>query len=333
MPEYVSKFDIGCLCETKTENIPAIEFPNFDIFSLKQKSKAHGISIFVKKGLFPTIFKIENTKSKCILWVALGISLQNIQLIVGGVYIPGSSSKFSDVNDYDIISEDILFLNSKYGCPFVLLGDFNSRTGTLDDFQLQNDSKEILQNLGLEINRYNCDKKTDTNGRNLVSLCNDFNFGILNGRFGNDKKIGQFTCMKTIGQSSVDYIIVSTTLFPSVVDFIIDKYDSCMSDVHLPLCATIKIDNEFKKQNETVSQKYKTLEYKSTWKVEKKNEYQEAFSNEKISKLTEKLQNLSFSNDVTQEKIDSITSDLTNILLEPAKQVGICKKYPKKKQK
>ena len=333
MPEYVSKFDIGCLCETKTENIPAIEFPNFDIFSLKQKSKAHGISIFVKKGLFPTIFKIENTKSKCILWVALGISLQNVQLIVGGVYIPGSSSKFSDVNDYDIISEDILFLNSKYGCPFVLLGDFNSRTGTLDDFQLQNDSKEILQNLGLEINRYNCDKKTDTNGRNLVSLCNDFNFGILNGRFGNDKKIGQFTCMKTIGQSSVDYIIVSTTLFPSVVDFIIDKYDSCMSDVHLPLCATIKIDNEFKKQNETVSQKYKTLEYKSTWKVEKKNEYQEAFSNEKISKLTEKLQNLSFSNDVTQEKIDSITSDLTNILLEPAKQVGICKKYPKNRNK
>ena len=55
LPAYTSQFDVGCLTETKTENIPSIEFPNFEIFSKKQKSKAHGIAVFVKSGLFPTI--------------------------------------------------------------------------------------------------------------------------------------------------------------------------------------------------------------------------------------------------------------------------------------
>ena len=45
--------------------------------------------------------------------------------------------------------------------------------------------------------------------------------------------------------------------------------------------------------------------------------------------LTQELQNLSLLEDPTQEKIDLITSELTKILVEPAKQVGLCKKYSK----
>ena len=329
MPAYTSQFDIACLTETKTENIPSIEFPNFEIFSMKQKSKAHGIAVLIKSGLFPTIQKIENTKSKCILWLALGFSPQKIQLIVGGVYIPGSTSKFSDANDYDIISEDMFTLNSKYKCPFVLLGDFNSRTGKLDDFLLQNTTKENFQKLNIETKRYNSDEKIDSNGRNLINLCNDFNLGILNGRFGKDKNIGQFTCVKTIGQSVVDYIITSATLFPCVLDFYVDNFDNCMSDVHLPLCTTLKVENENKKQKEVFIQNYKPIEFKASWKIEKKVEYQQAFSNEKILSLTEKLESLSLSEHISQENIDFITTDMTNIIVEPAKQVGICKKYAK----
>ena len=197
---------------------------------------------------------------------------------------------------------------------FILLGDFNSRTGKLDDLLVQNDAKECLQNLGLDINRQNSDEKIDPQGRNLINLCNDLNFGILNGRFGNDKKTGQFTCIKTVGQSLVDYIIVSTSLFNSVENFYVDVYDSCMSDVHLPVCTTLKIENEFKKPNESVNIKYKNLEYRSTWKAEKKNDYQEAFSDQNISELTEKLQNLIFSENFSQEKIDAVASELHSVL-------------------
>ena len=319
LPAYISKFDIGCISETKTENIPNEKFPNFQIFSLKQKSKAHGLAVFVKNNLFSTVYKIENTKSKCVLWIALGSTSQKILLIVGGVYIPGPSSKFSNIHDYDIISEDIILLNQKYKCPFVLLGDFNSRTGNLDN---------LSQNNTIE-KRHSLDQKIDTHGRNLIALCNDFNFGILNGRFGNDKNIGQFTCMKTVGSSVVDYIIVSTSLFPFILDFYVDSYDSCMSDVHLPLVATIKIESELIKTNDCVGPKYETLKFRSTWENEKKKDFKEAFSNEKILALTEKLQNTTFLSELSQEKIDLVSKELTNILVEPAKQVGICKKYSK----
>ena len=73
--------------------------------------------------------------------------------------IPGESSKHVDRNDYDIICEDIVLLYAMYDCPFVLLGDFNSRTATLNDFASQTDMAAFLKNHGINTERYNCDKK------------------------------------------------------------------------------------------------------------------------------------------------------------------------------
>ena len=77
--------------------------------------------MLVKTGLFPYIQKMDKTKSKCILWVALGASHDVIYLIVGAVYIPCVSSIHNDVSDYDTISEDMVALHAKYNCPFLLL--------------------------------------------------------------------------------------------------------------------------------------------------------------------------------------------------------------------
>ena len=268
LPKYVSKFDIACLSETKIVNIPTTEFPGFDIFSMKQKSKVHGLAILVKKGLFPYIKKIEKTKSKCILWIVLGLSPQKIFLIVGAVYIPCRSSIHNDKSDYDIVCEDIVSLYAKYDCQFVLLGDFNSRTGKLDDFLSQNLVRQRFEDLGLETERYNCDIKVDSNGRSLINMCNDLNFCMLNGRAGQDKKVGQFTCVKSVGQSTVDYAITSSSLFPFISDFWIDEYDCCLSDVHLPVCMKLEIKQEMEKI-QVSDQKYENLQFKSTWKTEK----------------------------------------------------------------
>ena len=236
---------------------------------MRQKSKVHGLAMLVKTGLFPYIQKMDKTKSKCILWVALGASHNVIYLIVGAVYIPCVSSIHNDVSDYDTISEDMVALHAKYNCPFLLLGDCNSRTGKLDDFLSQNSVKQTFQSLGLETKRYNCDEKVDVNGRHLIDLCKDLNLCIVNGRFGQDNGVGQCTCVKTSGQSLVDYAIVSSSLFTSITDFYVDKFDSCMSDVHLPLCITLDVKTEAKKVHNFQDQKYDTLEYKSSWKNEK----------------------------------------------------------------
>lgn len=332
LPEFAANYNIVCFSETKLINIPSDEFPGFDIFTMKQKSKVHGLAILIKTGLFPFITKIKTTKSKCVLWIALGLSPQKIILVVGSIYIPCEGSIHNDPNDYPIICEDIVALYSKYDCPFVLLGDYNSRTGDLDDFLSQEINKQKFQDLGLETERYNCDKKVDSNGRSLIKMCNDLSLCILNGRFGSDRNVGQCTCVKSVGQSLIDYAIVSSSLFPSVSNFWIDEYDSCMSDVHLPVCFKINIEHQVKKSQQIFDQNFESLEFKSSWKNEKKSDYQQAFSPYKIFELNRKILSLNITA-INQETIDQLTSDLTEIIVEPSKQVGLCKKIKKKNKR
>ena len=106
-------------------------------------------------------------------------------------------------------------------------------------------------------------------------MCNDLNFGIVNGRFGSDQKIGQFTFIKpgNRGQSTVDYAITSSCLFPYILDFRIDPFDSCMSDIHLPLCLEVNFKKQAEHSPEETNQKYSSIKFKSSWKAEKKDEY------------------------------------------------------------
>ena len=111
--EYIKKYDIALFGETKLQRIPQTEFPDYDIFSMKQKTRLHGLSLLVKTGLFNYTKKINGT-SPCVLWVLFGSSERNLNFIVGSVYIPGYDSKFGDSNDFVLICEDILTLHEKW---------------------------------------------------------------------------------------------------------------------------------------------------------------------------------------------------------------------------
>ena len=130
--EYIKNHEIILFSETKLQRIPQSEFPGYDIFSLKQKTRLHGLSLLVKNDLFKFTKKL-NGISKCVLWVLFGNSERNLNFIVGSVYIPGYDSKFSDPSDFDKISEDFLNFQGKYSCPLILMGDFNARTSNLSD--------------------------------------------------------------------------------------------------------------------------------------------------------------------------------------------------------
>lgn len=336
MTTFISNFDIICLSETKLYNIPADEFSKFDIFSLKQKSSLHGLSVLIRSGLFPYTKKLNISKSKCILFILVGYSNSDFAFIVGSVYIPGEGSKFSDKNDYDIICEDITTLCTKFDCPIILIGDFNSRSGKLCDFYdpLENSSvyqqKKDLEASGIVTERHNCDKKVDTHGRNLIKLCRDLNLKIVNGRFGSDKGVGEFTCIKPTGKSVVDYCVVSDFLLPSISSFNIEPFDCCMSDVHVPITMDLKISKQEKNIPKTPNEKWENIKFKSTWKPESKADFQNCFEVNNIRQLSEQILNHQISVNTTQEDIDKLTLDLASIILEPAKQVGLCKKIKNK---
>ena len=54
--------------------------------------------------------------------------------MLGGVYIPGEGSRFYDYDLYERIENDIVNFKSLHSeAHLCLMGDFNSRTGLLDD--------------------------------------------------------------------------------------------------------------------------------------------------------------------------------------------------------
>ena len=42
---------------------------------------------------------------------------------------------------------------------------------------------------------------------------------IVNGRFGSDKALGDFTCLKNNGSSVIDFVVLSSILMPNILSF------------------------------------------------------------------------------------------------------------------
>ena len=71
--------------------------------------------------------------------------------------------------------------------------------------------------------------------KKIIELCKMPDQKIVNGRIGKDK-YGEYTCQTKKGQSTIYYAIMSIELFHKTNDFYIDTLDTCMSDVHCPVC-------------------------------------------------------------------------------------------------
>ena len=183
--------------------------------------------------------------------------------------------------------------------------------------------------------RFSKDKKVDTYGRNLVKMCKDLKLKILNGSFGSDDGIGNFTCHKknrnTLNESVVDYAIVSECMLSSIENFSVDTFDRCMSDVHSPICLNIKNVPFVKNTPNLPTENCERILFKPKWKPECKIEYQTAFVENDIMLLSEKILSQQLSPNPSKEEIEKIVTGLTSVIVTPAKQVGMCKKSGSKK--
>ena len=209
-----------------------------------------------------TIFEhstaIHDTKSQSILWLKVNKEVLGFDFIIGAMYLPHEGSKYHSNDIFDNLNDDLEMLNTNYNMPICLMGDSNARTGLCDDFididkhvaeltgiDITNedfcDMRYILNSKGICTGRYNCDTETNSNGDKLIECCRTFGLRIVNGRFGADKNIGNFTCFnKNNGRSVVDYVIMSDSLLPLITDFEVDTYDRCLSDVHCPVNVCLK---------------------------------------------------------------------------------------------
>lgn len=146
---------------------------------------------------------------------------------------------------------DCIALKSRYNAPLFVVGDFNSRTGVIDDFiegsgihnnegfdtscNLFRDvssTKDDLDCLGICIDRHNMDTCTNNNGHRLIDLCRCTDIRLVNGRFGIDRKVGRFTYHY---QSTIDYAIASPELMMGINNFYVNSLHK-----HSPICIVFK---------------------------------------------------------------------------------------------
>ncbi len=109
----------------------------------------------------------------------------------------------------------------------ILMGDFNSRTGDLNDYISGDASKHLPLSdsyiVDDELPRANCDTNINMLSKSLIELCASTNMRILNGRYTGDS-LGFYTCFKHNGSSTVDYIIASSNILHKVTSFRVEPY-------------------------------------------------------------------------------------------------------------
>ena len=167
----------------------------------------------------------------------------------GAIYLPPRSSYYNDIELFIRPEADILHLGIDDNM-FVLCGDFNAHVGIKSDVleidetvnkapgiipetnEVHN-TKNLLQNLDVDISRPNQDKlRIDDYGRRLMEICHHISICLLNGRAGEDKNVSKVT---TKLNTVVDYLIASPLIFQKLENFVVEDFDPSFSDVHCAL--------------------------------------------------------------------------------------------------
>ena len=91
------------------------------------------------------------------------------------------------------------------------------------------DHDNLVKN-NIPLTRFSEDKnRPNRYGHKLIELCQNCSMYIANSRIGSDLGVGKKTCKDSI---VVDYIIVSSHLFPVISDFNVLDFNPITSDVH-----------------------------------------------------------------------------------------------------
>ena len=182
-----------------------------------------------------------------------------------------------------------------------------------------------LSELGFITDRFNNDLMTNSSGLHLIDMCKSFDLNIVNGRFGDDKEIGDYTCYnKNGGRSTVDYAIVSNNIFENILNFNVDTFDNYLSDVHCPITLSLHavntnhIPNNVQQHDDEVtdSEGAPVINMSFKWSLDKATEFKRNISVSDVDTL--KLEGVKL--DPSQENIDIFCNKLCGVFIETGKK-------------
>lgn len=309
------------------------------------------VCILMKAVYCKYVTVITGMRSAFVQWVLVKKEAFGQGFVLGGAYFPHEASKYAQGDMFEDLLFDLIELNGQYDLPIILIGDFNARTGTLDDCGPPDDahvpkttcqdislfdSAHAISLLGIDLNRYSQDSIASHHGYQLIQCLRATDLRIVNGRFGSDTGIGRFTCTNANGQSVIDYMIMSTCLLPNVTSFEVDVLDKCLSDVHCPLPMNIA----FKRENphpDTVANSCDGSHQPlcgaagrpvlhTKWNCKMAELFEGSFDEASIRALTEELDKTTDNLHTTStDTLNELTGKLCETMLLPARAHGMCK--------
>ena len=263
------------------EAIDEMNIPGFHRLKFKNQLKnkrsntaPKGIVVFVKedkKNLFSPVI----TDNEDAIWIKMKkeISGEGQDIFIGTCYLNPSSGQ---QNDQKIakLSEDVVKLQDKG--MVIIQGDLNARTGGLEDAVTPDKSDEIFEINFRQPppNRNSQDDKLDPRGQELLDMCKSLDINIVNGRKTGDP-FGKYTCIKYNGNSIVDYVITSPTVYDKISLFKVGEFLPWLSD-HCPLYYTIEISKGCTNMGKECKKSKAPKRY--IWSEESKAKYLELIS-------------------------------------------------------
>ena len=336
--QWIYKYDIICLQETKTDETDVIEIPGYTIYMYNRQKlsryRSGGIALLVKNEISQFISVDTRSQSSLIKLFSISKDIYGSQnkdvnedLLCGIVYIPPQGSRYSHTDPYFELQNELLryCTGSKH---ILLLGDFNSRCGDLTDYlyidewfcdmfdleSMQIEEAEIYRNFELhniQLNRNNVDSTRNHYGKQLIDFCKSNYLFIWNGRIGCDAENPNLTCKNA---STIDYFLSTSYVFENVLDFQVEQFCDLFSDAHC--CITARIKTKSISCRPTTNEKDQTKNTSNltkTWDRNKANIFLENLNIDKVHEIDEKLNYYLESQICTQNNIDTITEDIASL--------------------
>ncbi len=218
-------------------NIPGYSRLHFinEIKNAKSNTAPRGIAVFAKENI-SEFFQLVKTENKDVIWVRMRKEKtgEDKDVYIGTCCLNPSKAAQTDKKIIKLTGEMIYF--QKKG-DVMIMGDLNAKTGILDDTIAPDKSDELFDLLLDEPppKRNSQDDAVNPGGNDLLDMCRSLDLNIVNGRKTGDV-FGKYTCFKWNGNSVVDYLITSSSVFQKNSIFEVGEFLPWLSD-HCPLWA------------------------------------------------------------------------------------------------
>ena len=352
LTERIQEYDVVTLTETKLDDVDDITFDNFTCFyknRRRYRAKSGGVALLIRNEYLDLITIVESKRMKnkiqsnlykyyrfvnfsipeeCIIFeLKLTIPNDDKTFVCSSIYMPPSGSSYENKDLLINLSGSLSHFDSS---DYIFFGDFNARTGTMQDYIGTHDNdidlvsmEELIEQFQIQKQRTSQDNYINPFGSKLIDFCMTNSVLILNGRIGDDAQIGKMTCKEA---SVVDYNLASPTIFPLISHFKIENFDRCLSDAHCCISMTLSFPNPVTVTSQEKTDSTNIRFTKPAWSHDNCSIFIDKINMDKIRKINIDLQNALTSNDnPDQSFIDNTNKEIKETILDAASAANLIK--------